>query len=241
MKEEDVHLIDRAMRHELSDEEKASYNARLQTDEAFRRLHEDLHLMTSSIKSLAVEKQLKQIEQEGSHGSSLIPFSLRQLALAASLLFIVVTGIWLYMSRSQDLVNQYYTTYNEMEILPSRGSVDLHGLKIRALDAYKLHQIALALTILDSAFSMSSDDEDVLALTGLCRMEESSYQKALEAFNRIEQISGSEPALTWYKALAFLGLKDYAKSRELLQQLKEAETSPFKTRASELLEKIPEG
>lgn len=239
MTEEDIELIERATKGALSVEEKAAFERRLATDESFRALNEDVKSMIAAIRTVAAEKTLQQTTKEAG-GRQVMWRDPRLWAAAATIAIATFLWLWLYTERSSDLVNQYYTTYTTFELTQSRGASESYDLKSKALDAYKAHEIARAMALLDSALAIDPEDEEAIFLTGICHLDESNYQKALQAFEAIQTQIGRNPEWQWYEALTRLGLKQYGRCRELLTEIEKSGKAPYATKAAELKNKLPE-
>lgn len=235
MNEADFQLIEDAIRGQLSPEKDRAFKLRMESDPEFKRQYEEVDLMIRSIKSVAAERMIRDASRSSSPGGRSISWpTARVVALAASILLVLAAGIWLLNRQSDDLAGQFYTPYAELSISQPRGGQTLYEIKVRALDYYRLHQVAAALQTLDSAFAIDPTDEESLMLTGLCRLEESSYKKALEAFQKIADFQGQGPALQWYTALAHVGLGQHEEARALLKTVRESGSATFAPKAAAL-------
>lgn len=239
MNEEDLLLIDRASRGELTPEEQTEFARRLEQDGSFKALHDEVQVMIQAVKSVAFERLAKEADSKSDRGNVIAWPVPRVLAIAATVTLAVVAGIWLYNSQASDLAEQYYSSYTELEIATPRGGLQLYDLKVRAYERYKAHAIPAASVLLDSALAFDPADGEALLLTGLCRLETSSYQEALAAFEAIPDSQPTRAIADWYSALAYIGLKEYKKASAILTTVEQSSGHPFASKAAELRKKLP--
>lgn len=239
MSEEDFNLIESSLRGQLSADQEEALKSRIEADPELKRHYEEMDLMIRAIKSVAAERMVREAKEEHTSGNVVNWPTPRVMALAATVLLIVASGIWLLTRQQEDLFEQYYTPYAELALSQPRGGQMLYEIKVRALEEYRLHEITSALYMLDSALAIDPEDSESLMLSGLCRLEESSYRKALEAFNKIATVQGNDPALQWYTALAHVGLAEHEEARKILKEIETAGPPEFARKAAELSKRLP--
>ena len=182
-------------------------------------------------------------------------FSRRTLAIAASVLVLIVAG---YFFINQDLNPSTTTaaTYYQADQLAldqTLEKLELKGMAIpdknrrtslkQALEPYQSENFETAQQNLSAHLTQFPNDLEATYFLGLCNMELENYEAAVQHFDQVanqpdyENVEGAQ----WYGALAnLIGDIEPAKTAQILQQITQNPDHRFFSEASALLKALNE-
>jgi hypothetical protein len=176
-----------------------------------------------------------------------------QWAAAAAVLLLIAAGLWFLQPNKDALFNETYTAYfqaentklNEVfsEISATGFAADLvrnESLK-NALEAYKTKNYGLAKSLFQAHLRIYASDSDAqfyLAQTLMTLKEAQNAAILLENLSKNEGNRWQKDA-QWYLTLNYLTMKEQREEALiLLKNITNDTTSPYQTKASEMLKKL---
>jgi tetratricopeptide (TPR) repeat protein len=232
MSEEDYELIDKNLAGTASASDQELLSRKL-ADPVFRKDYEQFAEVQKAIR-IHERSRLKKLladEESGSSKTRTIP--LWPWAIAASVSIILAVSYFVFRS-SDGVIGEYYATYTELKIDKPRGAADDYRLKVSAYEAYRNEQTVRALNTIDTLLVGSPDDEEALFIRGLIYLQWERYPSAREDFERVKNVDNVQ----WFLALAYLGEKDIAGGKSVLEEIAKVEESPFRENALKLLKEL---
>ena len=242
MSEEEQQWIIRKIDGELSLEEEAQFQQRLQLDTRFAQ---EYALQQNIIDGLRDdhEQQLKRRYREVYEAVAHRREQRRRyfaVAAVVSLLIMAVAGYFLMRPpSSESLYAEYYSPYRADPLL--RGESDHETLYQRAMDLYRREQYQAAIPLLETSLSSDTLGQDKLSLfLGNSYLNENKISSAIAYFERASR--SRDPVMQqfgkWYLALSYLKNDDLLTTRRLLESIA-SQPGIHQDRAQTLLEEIP--
>lgn len=215
-------LLIRYLDSELSAEEKAVLEQRLQTDAALQQQLNDLRVAVQAVKQFGLSQKVGTIhadmmqELKGSRPKAKV-VSFRKkfryvIAVAASVLLVLVS-VSLYLSSQVSPDKLYEQVFVDFPVSPSRGETN-HLSTIETHYQQKNYD-----AIINGSRSLRMDAKDSL-LTGLAYLHTGSLQQAIGFF---QHIASSENDLQqdgeFYLALSYLKNRQYNDATTLFEKI----------------------
>ncbi len=223
----DIDLIDKYLREELSGNTLQDFEHRLATDMEFAQQVDWHKRLVSGIKKQS-QRELKSYLQslEGRESTTdekkTVPLNYWKFAIAASVILLMIAAFWVYLFRPapQDLFAQYYQPYPNVETTVERNEQDTDAYT-QAFQWYEDGQYDKAATAFEHLLSSDNQTEAVYFYAGLTALERNLPKAALTHFENI--ITNPEnkyyQQALWYAALAAIKQKDINRAKAYLQTL----------------------
>ena len=214
-------LLIRYLDGELSGDEKAALEARLQTDQ---RLHEQLtrlRIAIQAVKHLGTTRQVANIHGQMMHElksgkkARPVPFNkvIRYTMAAAASILVLVIGIRIYQASQITPGKLYDEAFVEFNSSDTRGSGDMSS-EIEKNYRQKKYSV-----VINSVRSLNMDARDSL-LMGLSYLHEDRMSQAIGLFQRLAASSNEfQPDAEFYLSLSYLKNKDYNKALPLMEKI----------------------
>lgn len=239
MEKED--LLDKYIRDELSDEEKAQL-------EGLENSQEDLDFLKDMQTVLQVKErenlkaQFQSFEADGA--TKVVPLSpkVKQvsskkppiwgIAIAASFAVLITAALWLFTSNQTDYFAANFKPYPNIVAPTERGATAKDALT-EAMQTYERGQYATALSLLEQLPNQSDTTQFFSAISALVINQD---EKAVNLLNQVSNAEGRfQQEANWYLALTYLKLEDEAKAKAILTAIRTANDHPYQRDAVELL------
>jgi len=244
MKPEWIDKTERYLGAEMDAGERTEFEAALASNEELRN---DVELYISINKTMSaspneneLRETLQQMNKKYFAGGAVVKRgSFRTwMAVAATLLLLVTAGFYFLFPAKPSAEKLYaqFAVHDPLHIQQRGNTVD--SLATNAANTFNDKHYIKALPLLQQYLQQQPDDIQVKSALAICYMETGAYMDAEKIFSAMAsgQTAYAETA-QWYLALMALKQKDIAQSRTYLQKI--TATSPYFTRAKELLEKLP--
>ncbi len=263
MNDLDYDKIDRYIEGKMSTEELQDFEQKLKVDET---LSDAVALQSDLLKGIELfgDQQLRENIQQAQHNMNkkeslpkqpkprrIVLFSVRNMAIAASFLILIVAGYFLL--RPTDQPGRLYANYfqmdqpaleNELEELSLIGM----GMADRerrdqlksSLELVQTEQYHEAVTALTEHLNIYPQDEIATYFLGLSLMQIKSFEEAIRVFAPIETDTESKyhEDARWFQALSWLQMKaGQEKAIQLLEQIA-GESGPLSSQAALLLKDL---
>ena len=245
MKPETIEKIEQYLNDEMSPEEQIDFELQLVTDEELRQTFELYNSIDKTMSASPNENELGQTLQQMNEkyfdeGGIVKKGSLKKwLAIAASLIFIIALSfyfIWANKPSAEKLYAQFaqHTPLN----IQLRGTA-ADSLAQNAATAFNNKNYSNALPLLEQYVQQQPDDIQIKFTEAICYLETGKYVDAEKIFSATaSEQSAFAATAKWYLALLALKQNDFTKCRSNLNTV--PATSPYFTKAKELLEKLPD-
>ncbi len=235
---------ERYLSGEMDARERALFEAELLVNEALRH---DLELYKSIDKTMSstaneneLRQTLKQMNEKYFAGTGIVKKGnfIKWMAAAAVLVVILAAGYY-YLLPSKPAADKLYAQFARHESLNllQRGN-KTDSLAATAAAAFNSKKYLVALTPLQEYLKEQPDDIQARFSLAVCYLETGAHADAEKIFSSVASgpTAYAETA-KWYLALTALKKKDIPGCRKYLENI--PETSPYFTKAKELLVKLP--
>ncbi len=214
----EIELIDKYLRGMLTQEERRSFERRLQQDPSFAHefsLHRGIKEAITDQGTEQLQDTLRELRQEWEKSNPPkvkrpFPRFTARLSIAATVLLIVMGSIFLYMYRTpsfssaDDLATQYYKPYEREMVRGGNSTIDIHLQN--ALTEYDKEHYQRALVYLDSVTKLHPDHIKANFYKAHCYLNLGEQPRAIELFNKIIAHGDNvyiDDAM-WFLAMAYL-------------------------------------
>jgi len=256
-------LIERFLKNQLSEEEKATFLIRLESDASFKQsfkleqqlfqtLNEqtwsftendsskEIREYTSLFKSHEIDKLKKILRKENDNYQKSTHKSFRKwilYATAAVIIFFIVIRSLDTKKNTQTLYTTYLAT-TELSSVTTRGKQQTE--LANAQTYFENKEYKKALPILEKEMKQQTNLTGSLFIyTGIAQMELNQFDNALKTFNTlINSDLLDAPKGKWFKALLYIKMNDIDKATKILQDIINHKLYNYK-KATELLDKLP--
>lgn len=248
--EKDIALVADYLEDQMEAGERERVEKRLQEDEAFRSLFEDIKNLQTGLGKLEHRQLLNRMDKleatldnplERKAETKTIFWTFQRLAAAFIGLALVAFASWYGLKGNgvvdgAELFGEYYQAYDNVMVPITRGEESLSALE-KAFEAYELKDYEKADGFFDSLLQ-TEQKPFVSFYAGITAIEVGNGVKAEALLNSVIDVKGlfAERA-QWYLALYHLKNEEYNTTIILLEALKETESS-YSARATELLKEI---
>lgn len=238
-----IELIERYFDNDMTEEEQVQFHRQLKSDIALKHLYDRENLLINTIRFGAaknhlaffkdLEKSLPDVEVQ--------PTKVRwpYYAVAASILILVVAGIYVFTRRDASpaaLYSKHFTPYPNVFEPTVRGSGEMTQRKL-AFVKYGEGDYQQAAELF-SALLTNTREPEILFLLGNANL---SLGKTDEARNNFNEVIRSSPTLVapaqWYLSLAYLKDGQTAAAIETLRVVA-ADKNRYSEKANELLKQL---
>lgn len=244
MKEETMYqLTDQYIEGKLSVEEKAAFDDRLHSDEAFAKQVSEYMVSVYLLKQQAWEekkKQLAALYKENNQGKSNIRSLPRWIMAAAASLLVLFAGYWLFgrQETTQELFAENKSLTYKKILNENNRSADNQFEQ-----AFEQQNFNKALEISKTEFQHSDALLQPIWLErqGFCHWEMKNHQLALATFNQLKAIkeipTANNPAL-WYEAITYLAIDKKQNAKAALNELMSNQNHLFYKEANTLIKQL---
>ena len=214
-------LLIRYLDDELTPEEKAELEQRLQTDETLRQQLNDLRMAVQAVKYYGISKKVGSIhkgmmqEIKGAQPKAkLVPLRRRfsyVMAAAASVL-VVVIGLSLYFSSRVSADHLYEQAFVDFPVSPTRGANNLSQF-----ERYYLEKDYNAIVSATRSLQMGAKDS---LLVGLSYLHKGQEEQAIGFFQRLSAYPNElQQDGEFYLGLSYLKSSKYANALPLFEKI----------------------
>jgi tetratricopeptide (TPR) repeat protein len=233
MREEDYIWIERWLDGDLSAEEKAAFEARMESDPEFRQavaLRQDMaSVVDGQLKREAFQAQLESV------GSKYFdtPSPRRPYAWII-LLLAVVTALVLWWSGlfSPQSPQNLFQEYHQPPPIAWVSQGTQETLRSQAQTAFNQGDYSLALSHIDRLLTQNPTNPEYQWYRGICLLETGDLESALAIFSALaEGNTLLRPDAQWYLALTYLKMEHLEQCQEVLQEIPEESSYFEKARA----------
>ena len=245
MKPETIEKIEQYLNDEMSPPERKDFEQQLAADEELRndlKLYNDINSTMSALPNEdALRQTLQQMNRRYFAGEAIVKKGTfkKWLAIAASLIFIIAVSFY-FLMRSTPSAEKLYAQFAQHDILNTqlRGTA-IDSLGQQAANVFNDKDYNKALPLFGKYLQQHPNDVQMKFSEAICYLETGKPGEAEKMFTAIAngQTAYTEIA-KWYLALTALKENDLTKCRNSLNGI--SKTSPYFTKAKELLKQLPE-
>lgn len=241
--------IERYLRGELPEAERAQFTSELARDPALRRrvaLHRDLEAAFSDPQETRLRATLRAVNADFSPGGrsrwlDKLPPNRQWWAIAATLLLLIAAGIfWLYPGGTPDPAALATAAFEPYPIDVFRSSNPNSTPAPELLDAYQAGQFGLAAERIAALPEYETTAYwpfyRAVALIGAKRGAEAI--PLLRRLQETQSLPGLAEAVDWYLALALLQAQETDQATTLLQRIANSPTHYQRQEARRLLDRL---
>jgi hypothetical protein len=225
------HFIERYLAGEMSEDEKVSFEKKLEGNETLRA-EVELRKKTEAILGrqdiLDLRSKLTAIEQDArKKEATVVPFRVSRpvvLRFAAAVAVLAVLGSVVIINdthvTSDELVNRYYQKYEAPSSQRSGTAMSSEDFTL-AMEFYNTNDFASAATMFRKVVEKDPLDMQSQLLNGVSNFEEKKYPEAKQSFVTVIDDNNNLFIETarWYLALCYIRTNDKAKAEEQLKLL----------------------
>lgn len=166
---------------------------------------------------------------------SLIPTKRTLLMVAASLSFIIISTVFYFFNQDQKGAIQEFYAWNDLPSLTERSDNAIAKASVEQLFVSKKYEEALA--VLRSVQVDNGIDANLYIYTGLCQLELSQFDEALNTFMQLNQSDLLDSGKAkWYLALTYLKMNKKDNANKQLDEILVDENNFFYQEAKGLKE-----
>ena len=241
MEEELYVLIDRYVAGELTAEERAAFNARLNTDTDFAekvRIYQSLtNNLSSRYKGQQRENDLRETlsriaANELEAGSN--TRSLNWYYWAAAACVLIICGVFFYSSFDQQPSYAEFAIHEPLA-LAERSTAD--SVVIKAEESFNNKEYKQALSYFDQLLEDDQENAELQLYKGIVLLELNRFDEAERIFSVVQNSNSVfKTKALWYQALSKLKQNRYDECRTIAKQIPEG--SDEYDNAQELLERL---
>ncbi|UZR97806.1 tetratricopeptide repeat protein [Chondrinema litorale] len=238
-------LIQDYLNGTLTIEKKALIEKELEEDAEFAAEVKEFETLETGLHSIGVDafkedmlQWEKEYQQKQKPTGKIIKFWPGYLAVAATILLLLVAGLFLYNTESDNnaLYASHFVAYEDMII--SRGEASPESLLITGMEAYNNEEFATASEKLNGYLVKNTENKGVALYLGIAQMQIGKYTEAASSFNMAQQDLKFKQQAQWYEALLYIKSEQLDKAKSLLQQISK-DTQHYKSEeAVEILEEL---
>ena len=236
--------IEAYLEGQLSEEENAAFEARLQSDPALREqfeLHRDALLLLRLDRQNTYKQQIRRISANQSTQQS-EPTVIRPLwsqrwgQLAAVIVLLIGFGWWLWPTSSGVVLEEeWLKPYPDR--ITTRAESDIDSLLLRGMFAYSSEDYEAAIVLLTNLYKTDPENGDILFYLAQAHMASGNYQTAVNLFREMPEEHRFAEAAEWYLSLSLIQHSQETEAREILQKISRQTTNAYRERAEKILEK----
>lgn len=244
MKPEWIDKTERYLGAEMDAGERTDFEAELSSNEELRK---DFELYNSINKTMSaspnenkLRETLQQMNKKYFAGGAVVKKGSFKtwMAVAATLLLLLAAGFYFLFPTKPSVEKLYaqFAVHDPLSIQQRGNAAD--SLATNAANTFNDKHYIEALPLLQQYLQQQPDDIQVRFSLAVCYMETGAYMDAEKIFSAMAsgQTAYAETA-RWYLALMALKQKDISQCRTYLEKI--TATSPYFTKAKELLGKLP--
>jgi len=236
--------IERYLNNEMQPQERADFELQLSADEALRNSLELYRSIDTTMSVSTKEKELRQSLQQMNRryfaeGSNVKQEQFKKWLAVAAAVLVIIFGAVYFLSPGKSSAEKLYAEFAQPPALniQMRGTAT-DSLAQKAAAAFNSKNYSEALPLIRAYIEQQPHDIQMTFSEAICYLETGKYKEAERRFLAflISQTAYAETA-KWWLALSSLKQNDYSKCRDTLNLI--TQTSPYYTRAKELLGKLP--
>ena len=243
----DMELAEKFLNGKMSDEEREKLATRLDKDENFNHLIQDMSTLVDGIKftgsETTINEKIKKLKSLSPHdelfpmdreGKMVILFKRKLgsrqawLALAASIAFFAIAWFTIFNRESlfgkPDLYAKYFEPFDSPGSGLTRGANDKLTIMAEAYEAYDAGNYSVAASLFEKAL-LEKDEAIVHLCLANAYMATNDFDKAeLNLVHMLNQHTDLVTQTKWYLALAYLKQNKMEKARATLWEISNSST-----------------
>ena len=236
MKEDnaDISIFDQYHQGLMDETVRREFEERLQNETDLREEYDFYKSSLRLIQHEALSEDIATVlhQKRQSPPASGTKISWMYYGIAASIILIIVSTYWILMKVEQPQIvyESLFKPYPNVISTRSTAETELEKA-LRLYDLGKFEESGQRLGSLDS------QNDTILFYQAQCRLSLKDIETGIVILESIDQSSSFKNEVTWYLAVAYIGLEDYKTATSYLKQL---EAGDFKyEEALRILERLP--
>ncbi|MDO5656563.1 MAG: hypothetical protein Q4G27_10525 [Flavobacteriaceae bacterium] len=234
MKEKDIHIlekIERYLTHQMTEEEKASFELELKEDTHLYQLYEEHAALINAVNTMGMKKSIAAFHSNISTPKKTeTPSILKKHAWkwAAVILLLVTVGVGVFQQQKSSLFRTYYHSDPGLPTLMSSTS---NAEFMEGMVYYKEKEYKDAKQNWLNLYAVDSKNDTLNYYLGMAEMNLNNYKKAALYLRNVNQASVFFSKARWYQALILIKQGRKSEAETILRSLNTPE-------AAELVQKI---
>ncbi len=221
----DLNLIDKYLRHEMTQEDVLTLEQRKKSND-FTTLLSEMEFISESLSEVGAEQLKNVMKQWYREDVPLNKFKtkvIRWVSLAASILLLCALLVWNYSSKKYErLSHSYATDFPDYISQVKRGQGSVDKTYAHLMLPYQGGNWEEALSSFDTYLSDHPDDFKIELYRGVTLFQDKDNKKAIASFqgvlNKTDNTTFAEPA-RWYLILSYVADDQVEKATQMLTQL----------------------
>lgn len=229
----------------LSQEERAAFERRINTDAAFAdevALQRETRDLLEVYSQVDYKTKLKAIDEKmvAEKSAKVIPFGqYRKIWSVAAVILALIASVYIFQAVNSPnfvSVDDYFSPYQDRITL--KGSADLDTNLQEAMNAYNQKSWSMALPLFEKILKAQPDHIDAQFYYGISLLGNGEAEKSIKQLLPVSKSLKYGSPGSWYLALAYLkaGKGDLAKP--LLSKMAQNEGSPYQKNSMALLDSL---
>ncbi len=245
MNPEITEKIESYLNDEMQPEERRDFELQLATDIELQKSFELYNSINKTMSATPNENELNETLQQMNRkyfagGSKLRQGSYKKWKAAAAAVIVIDFGAVYFLSSGKPSAEKLYAEFAQPPALniQMRGTAT-DSLAQNAAASFNKKEYNTAKPLLQQYVQLQPENMQMEFSLAVCYLETGNYSQAELAFSAIALTqSAYKETAKWWLALSSLKQNDYGKCRDALNLI--PQTSPYYTRAKELLGKLPD-
>ena len=220
---EEWERIESYLDQQMEESEVAAFINELNTNEALRRNTEEIRLLRLGIQEGELKQRLKQFHKQLQPPKKEKPvFFMKKLAIAASLIIVFGSALWLLFlspgNKNKKLYGRYYTPDPGLATVMSNTANNYEFEK--AMVEYKNKEYKKALASWESLLSQKKNNDTIIYFIGAAKQASGKEEEAIAYLQQIADNTNSafNKDACWYLGLCFIKKSDQPKAIHYLEK-----------------------
>lgn len=223
---DNIDLFESYLNGELTENDKAEFEARLQEDPDFEASFQLFKDGIQAIKNAGFRQDIRYVIEGHKRKNTASTGGYWFGGIAASILVLLAATFWQTQETRQDLFSVYYNHYPN--VISTRGVEK----NMKGMEAYSDRDFETAVALWQD---MPSNDTIQFYL-GLAFIETGQFESALESLKKVDSGSVFNQQKNWYLGLTFLKVRDLENARVTFLELQPGDYKFDESR--EIMEKL---
>jgi hypothetical protein len=223
--------FDAYLNNEMSDIEKADFEKEIETNADLKSEFEAHKQAIKAINKVALEElrqEMNSWDDEGKNSRSNLKY---YISAAAAVIIMAAFYFILKPSNSQELFDEYYSTYpNVVNVRDANSNKTADLLQLYSAKNYQ--------AFINKCNSLGDANDTLLFYKGIAHIELKQNVKATEQFKLVENDGLFGILAKYYGALAYLRDNKKTEAILLLNEVSQNEQSSYATKAQEILDSL---
>ncbi len=243
---DDISLIDRYLNNQLAERELEQFHARLENDQEFNKLFEELRLLSQTL-MMEKKKEVLHLLDRPNHAVSDDKTPTIQLLskrkfiwyAAASILVLFSVKLLFFAPEQTDylaLFDSNYEVYPNLIHPIQRGKPDTISIEIQAFRAYEKENYQEAIDLFEQ---LQHYDSDLISFyLGNSYLAIKNNTKALLYYDKVSATGSTYYNQSlWYKGLTYLRMEEVETAKHIFESL-DSGNSTYANKAKKILQEI---